>query len=131
MKTYNVTVNGVTYTVSVEEVDAASTPVAAPVAAPAAASAPAAAPAKKVSAAAGSVVVKAPMPGNIIKVNVKPGDSVKRGDVLAVLTTGAYNYSMASNYNKIPRLPIIMVSRGKDYVAVRRETFEDVARYDV
>ena len=85
MKTYNVTVNGVTYTVSVEEVDAASTPVAAPVAAPAATPAPAAAPAKKVSAAAGSVVVKAPMPGNIIKVNVKPGQAVKKGEVLVVL----------------------------------------------
>lgn len=48
------------------------------------------------------------------------------GDILAVLSTGAYNYSMASNYNKIPRPPIVMVAEGKDYVAVRRETYEDL-----
>ena len=78
-----------------------------------------------------SVVGRCCESGDILQENVKLPSSVKRGDVLAVLTTGAYNYSMASNYNKIPRLPVIMVSGGKDYVAVRRETFEDVARYDV
>ena len=86
MKTYNITVNGVTYTVEVEEVGAtASAPVAAaPVAAPAAA--PKAAPAApKASGAAGAVSVKAPMPGNIMKVNCKVGASVKKGDVLIVL----------------------------------------------
>ena len=81
MKTYNITVNGITYTVSVEEVNGAASPVAA--SAPAAA--PAAAPAPAKSGAAGAVTVKAPMPGNIIKVNVKAGDSVKKGDVLVVL----------------------------------------------
>ena len=93
MKTYNITVNGVTYTVSVEEVNGAAAPAAAaaPVAtpAPAAAPAPVAAPkpaaAPKKSGAAGAVSVKAPMPGNIIKVNAKVGDSVKKGDVLIVL----------------------------------------------
>ena len=93
MKTYNITVNGVTYTVEVEEVGAtASAPVAAaPVAAPAApVAAPAAAPkaapaAPKASGAAGAVSVKAPMPGNIMKVNCKVGASVKKGDVLMVL----------------------------------------------
>ena len=90
MKTYNITVNGVTYTVEVEEVGAtASAPVAAaPVAAaPAAApAAPKAAPATpKASGAAGAVSVKAPMPGNIMKVNCKVGASVKKGDVLMVL----------------------------------------------
>ena len=86
MKKYNVTVNGVLYEVVVEEVDAAN--VAAPVAtaAPAAPkAAPAAPKAAAPAAAAGSVVVKAPMPGNIIKVNVKAGDSVKKGDVLCIL----------------------------------------------
>ncbi len=48
------------------------------------------------------------------------------GDILAVLSTGAYNYSMASNYNKIPRPPIVMISGGRDYVAVKRETYEDL-----
>lgn len=88
MKTYNITVNGVTYTVEVEEVGAtASAPVAAaPVAAPAAPAAPKAAPAApKASGAAGAVSVKAPMPGNIMKVNCKVGASVKKGDVLVVL----------------------------------------------
>ena len=88
MKTYNITVNGVTYTVEVEEVGAtASAPVAAaPVAAPAAAPAPKAAPAApKATGAAGAVSVKAPMPGNIMKVNCKVGASVKKGDVLIVL----------------------------------------------
>ena len=90
MKTYNITVNGVTYTVEVEEVGAtASAPVAAapvaaaPVAAPAAPKAAPAAP--KASGAAGAVIVKAPMPGNIMKVNCKVGASVKKGDVLMVL----------------------------------------------
>ena len=91
MKTYNITVNGVTYTVSVEEVNGttAPTPVAAPAAiaapAPVAAPAPAPAAAPAKSDSAGSVVVKAPMPGNIMKVNVKAGDSIKKGDVLVVL----------------------------------------------
>ena len=88
MKTYNITVNGVTYTVNVEEVGAASAPAAAPATAPAPAVAPApkAAPAApKASGAAGAVSVKAPMPGNIMKVNCKAGASVKKGDVLIVL----------------------------------------------
>ncbi len=54
-----------------------------------------------------------------------------RGDILAVLVTGAYNYSMASNYNRIPRPPVIMISEGKPYVAVKRESFEDLIRNDV
>ena len=89
MKTYNITVNGVTYTVSVEEVaggaPVAAAPVAAPAAAPVAAPAPATAPTPKAAGAAGSIVVKAPMPGNVIKVNCKAGASVKKGDVLVVL----------------------------------------------
>ena len=80
MRRFNVTVNGVTYDVVVEEVGNA--PAAAPVAAPAAApAAPKAAPA----GAAGAVAVKAPMPGTIMKVNVAPGQAVKKGDVLCVL----------------------------------------------
>lgn len=85
MKYYNITVNGVAYSVSVEETAAGAAPVAAaPVAAPAApkaAPAPAAAP----KAAAGAVTVKAPMPGNILDVKVAAGASVKAGDVLVIL----------------------------------------------
>ena len=55
----------------------------------------------------------------------------KRGDILAVLVTGAYNYSMASNYNRIPRPPVILVKDGAPRVAVRRETYEDIVRNDL
>ena len=55
----------------------------------------------------------------------------QRGDILAVLVTGAYNYSMASNYNRIPRPPVIMIKDGEDRVAVRRETYEDLVRNDL
>lgn len=55
----------------------------------------------------------------------------KRGEILAVLTTGAYNYSMASNYNRIPRPPVVMLKDGKDYLAVKRETFEDIIKLDI
>lgn len=55
----------------------------------------------------------------------------RRGDLLAVLTTGAYNYSMASNYNRIPRPPVVMVGSEGPYVAVRRETLEDLVGHDL
>ena len=55
----------------------------------------------------------------------------ERGDILAVLVTGAYNYSMASNYNRLPRPPVVMIKDGKDRVAVRRETYEDITRNDL
>lgn len=54
-----------------------------------------------------------------------------RGDTLAVLVTGAYNYSMASNYNRIPRPPIVIVNDGKDRLSVRRESFEDLIKNEV
>ena len=86
MKNLIVTVNGVAYNVTVEEGTGAavSTPAAAPAAA---APAPAAAPAAPAApaGAAGSVTVTAPMPGNILDVKVKAGDSVKAGDTLLVL----------------------------------------------
>ena len=55
----------------------------------------------------------------------------QRGDILAVLVTGAYNHSMASNYNKLARPPVVLIKDGEDRIAVRRETFEDLARLDV
>jgi len=54
-----------------------------------------------------------------------------RNEILAVLTTGAYNYSMASNYNRIPRPPVVMLSDKGDYIAVKRETIEDLCSLDV
>lgn len=53
-----------------------------------------------------------------------------RGEILAVLTTGAYNYSMASNYNRVGRPPVVMLNSEKDYVAVERESLEDMCRLD-
>ena len=55
----------------------------------------------------------------------------KRGDVLAVLCTGAYNYSMASNYNRLPKPPVVMVRDGVARLAVRRETYADLVDLDV
>lgn len=68
--------------------------------------------------------------GDIIQENVKL-PRPQRNEILAVLTTGAYNYSMASNYNRIPRPPVIMLNKNGDYVAVKRETYEDICNLDV
>lgn len=57
--------------------------------------------------------------------------TAERGDILAVLVTGAYNYSMASNYNKIPRPPVVIIKDGVPRVAVKRETFDDLVRNDI
>ena len=54
-----------------------------------------------------------------------------RGDILAVLCTGAYNYAMASNYNRVPRPPIVAIRDGKARVSVRRETYADLCSLDV
>ncbi len=78
-----------------------------------------------------SVVGRCCESGDILQENVCLPSSVKRGDIIAVLTTGAYNYSMASNYNRIPRLPIVMINKNESYVAVRRESFEDITRNDI
>ncbi len=53
------------------------------------------------------------------------------GDTLAVLATGAYNYSMASNYNRIPRPAVVAVSDGKARVVIKRESYEDLVRNDL
>ena len=53
------------------------------------------------------------------------------GDTLAVLTTGAYNYSMASHYNRIPNPAVVMVKDGMARVIVKRETYEDIIKNDL
>lgn len=89
MKHLKVTVNGTVYDVQVEEAAASAAPAAAPVpekaAAPAVSPAPAAAPAPRASAPAGGETITSPMPGSIVSVAVKPGQSVKKGDVVLVL----------------------------------------------
>ena len=68
--------------------------------------------------------------GDLLGENMKI-QKAQRGDILAVLVTGAYNYSMASNYNRIPRPPVILVRDGEARVAVKRESFEDIVRNDI
>lgn len=68
--------------------------------------------------------------GDMIQENVtlpKP----TRGDILAVAVTGAYNYSMASNYNKVPRPAVVFINGEKDYEAIRRESFADLMKNDL
>ena len=69
--------------------------------------------------------------GDILQENVTLPADIKRGDVIAVLTTGAYNYSMSSNYNRLGKPPVVMLRGGKDYIAVKRETLEDICRNDI
>lgn len=56
---------------------------------------------------------------------------VKEGDLLAVFCTGAYGYSMANNYNRIPRPAVVFVENGEDHLVVKRETYEDIVRLDL
>lgn len=68
--------------------------------------------------------------GDIIQKDVALAET-QRGDTVAVLTTGAYNYSMASNYNRVCRPALVMVQSDRTYVAVRRETLEYLTQNDV
>lgn len=68
--------------------------------------------------------------GDIIQPKVALPD-VRRGDLLAVCTTGAYNYSMASNYNRVTRPPVVMLTPERDTLAVRRESLEQLTENDI
>ena len=78
-----------------------------------------------------SVVGRCCESDDVIQPDVSLPKSTQRGDLIAVCTTGAYNYSMASNYNRVPRPPIVMLDGKKSYVAVKRETLEDLLLLDV
>ncbi len=56
---------------------------------------------------------------------------VKEGDLLAVFCTGAYGYSMANNYNRIPRPAVVFVENGEAHLVVKRETYEDIVKLDL
>lgn len=56
---------------------------------------------------------------------------IERGDILAVLSTGAYNFSMASNYNGILRPAVVMIKEGKDRLIVKRDSYEDLLRNQI
>ena len=68
--------------------------------------------------------------GDILMENVTLPE-VKSGDILAVLTTGAYGYSMSSNYNRIPRPAVVMVKDGSSKLVCKRESYEDIIRNDI
>jgi diaminopimelate decarboxylase len=69
--------------------------------------------------------------GDLIQENVMIQKPV-RGDILAVTVTGAYNYSMASNYNRLPRPALVMVNtKDKTKIGIKRETFADLIRNDI
>ena len=68
--------------------------------------------------------------GDLIQERVKL-KKPERGDILAVCTTGAYNFSMASNYNRLLRPALVTLKDGKARVSVKRETFEDLVKLDV
>ena len=78
-----------------------------------------------------SVVGRCCESGDILQENVSLPTDTERGDLLACLTTGAYHYSMASNYNRIPRPPVVMLNNGESYLAVKRESIDDIVRLDV
>ncbi len=68
--------------------------------------------------------------GDILAENINLAD-VKSGDYIAVLATGGYNYSMSSNYNRIPKPPVVMIKDGQAKVIVKRESYEDIIRNDI
>lgn len=68
--------------------------------------------------------------GDLIQENAMI-QKVVPGDTIAVLSTGAYNYSMASNYNRIGRPAVVMTNNGESRIIVNRESFEDLVRNDV
>lgn len=68
--------------------------------------------------------------GDLIQKDTPVAD-VQVGDILAVLSTGAYNYSMASNYNRNPRPAIVMVKDGKPRLIVKRESYDDLVANDL
>jgi diaminopimelate decarboxylase len=88
-----------------------------------------------------SVDAERPMPIRLVGKHCETGDVVvaegfvpddlRVGDIVATPVTGAYGYSMASNYNKVPRPAVIFVSGGVARTVVRRETFDDLVRLDL
>lgn len=68
--------------------------------------------------------------GDLIQENINIQET-EAGDVLAVFATGAYNYSMASNYNRVPRPAAVMITNNKPRLFIRRETYEDIVKFDI
>lgn len=60
-----------------------------------------------------------------------PVPEINHGDVIAMFSTGAYGYAMASNYNRLPRPAVVFVENGKSQLVIKRETLEDLIRHDL
>lgn len=68
--------------------------------------------------------------GDLIGENM-PLQHAESGDIIAVCATGAYNYSMSSNYNRLQKPAVVFVNNGESRIAVKRETFDDIIRNDI
>src|SRR5471030_360464 len=68
--------------------------------------------------------------GDILLKDVKLPE-VESGDILAIMTTGAYGYSMSSNYNKIPKSAVVMVKDNETRLICKRESYEDLLKNDI
>ena len=63
--------------------------------------------------------------------DIKLPANVSSADLVVVFGTGAYNYSMSSNYNRVPKPPVVLVHDGEAEIILQRETLEDIIRNDV
>ena len=68
--------------------------------------------------------------GDLIGENM-PLQHAESGDIIAVCATGAYNYSMSSNYNRLQKPAVVFVNEGKSRIAVKRESLDDIIRNDI
>lgn len=68
--------------------------------------------------------------GDLIQEDAKI-QTPEAGDILAVFCTGAYNYSMASNYNRVPRPAVVMIKDGKPRLIIKRESYKDMVKNDI
>jgi len=57
--------------------------------------------------------------------------SFKTGDIMAVAVTGAYNYAMSSNYNRVPKPAMVSVNKGADKLVIKRQTYEDILKNEL
>lgn len=78
-----------------------------------------------------TVVGKCCESGDMLLSNFSAPADLAPGDILAVMSTGAYNYSMASNYNRLPKPAMVLVNNGEADIIVKRETYSDLVRFDV
>ena len=68
--------------------------------------------------------------GDLIGENM-PLQHAESGDIIAVCATGAYNYSMSSNYNRIPKPPVVFINNGESRIVIKKETLDDIIRNDL